>query len=95
MRDELLQATGVVLATIAKSVKSGRLKGSEAINCRVGRDVNRREVEKHFTITVTDNSIAWSCREDRSAEESRLDGVSVIRTSPRRDAIGSQEAVAA
>ena len=95
MRDELLTATEVALATIAKSVKSGRLKGSEAINCRVGRDVNRRKVEKHFTITVTDNSIAWSRREDRIEEESRLDGIYVVRTSLRRDAIGSREAVTA
>ena len=94
-REDLLQATEEALETIAASVRSGRLKGREAINRRVGRDANRRKVEKHFAIAVTDDDIAWSRREARIAAEARLDGVYVIRTSLGPEAIGRAEAVEA
>ena len=94
-REDLLQATEEALETIAASVRSGRLKGREAINRRVGRDANRRKVEKHFAIAVTDDGIAWSRREGRIAAEARLDGVYVIRTSLDSSALGPEAAVEA
>ena len=74
---------------------SGRLKGREAIDRRVGRDLNRRKVAKHLEVDVTDDAIAWRRREDRIAAEARLDGVYVIRTSLDATAMGATEAVAA
>ncbi len=94
-REDLLQATEETLETIAASVRAGRLKGREAINRRVGRDANRRKVEKHFEITVTDDAITWSRRQERIAAEARLDGVYVIRTSLDPEAIGPEAAVVA
>ena len=94
-REALLQATEATLATMAASVRSGRLKGREAINRRVGRDANRRKVEKHFEITVTDGAITWRRRAERIAAEGRLDGVYVIRTSLDSEAIGAEAAVEA
>ncbi len=94
-REDLLKATENALHRIAASVRSGRLKGREAINRRVGRDANRRKVEKHFEITVADDGISWSRRKERIAEEARLDGVYVIRTSLDADAMGAEEAVEA
>ena len=58
-REELLKATEEALEAIAASVRSGRLKGREAIDRRVGRDANRRKVGKHFEIDVTDGGISW------------------------------------
>ena len=94
-REDLLKATENALHRIAASVRAGRLKGREAINRRVGRDANRRKVEKHFEITVADDGISWSRRKERIAEEARLDGVYVIRTSLDADAMGAEEAVEA
>ena len=94
-REELLQATEEALEAIATSVRSGRLKGREAIDRRVGRDANRRKVGKHFEIDVTDGGISWRRREGRIAAEARLDGVYVIRTSLDSAAIGPEAAVEA
>ena len=94
-REELLQATAEALEAIAASVRSGRLKGREAIDRRVGRDANRRKVGKHFEIDVTDGGISWRRREGRIAAEARLDGVYVIRTSLDSAAIGPEPAVEA
>ena len=94
-REDLLLATEETLETIAASVRAGRLKGREAINRRVGRDANRRKVEKHFEITVTAGAITWSRRQERIAAEGRLDGVYVIRTSLDPEAIGPEAAVEA
>ena len=55
-REALLQDTEKILQGIADSVsrKGSKLRGCEQINRRVGRDANRRKVEKHFDIVVTD-----------------------------------------
>ena len=90
-REDLLKATEKALHRIAASVR--RLKGREAIDRRVGRDVNRRKVGKHFEIDVTDGGISWRRREDRIAAEARLDGVYVIRTSLGPEAMATEAAV--
>ena len=82
-REELLQATEGILKKIQRVVRRPRsgLRGRDRINRRVGRDANRRKVERHFDITVTDDDITWTRDERRIAAEARLDGVYVIRTS--------------
>ena len=80
-REALLEATGEVLETIAASVRAGTLKGAARIGHRVGRDANRRKVEKHFDITITDSSFSWRRRQERIDREARFDGVYVVRTS--------------
>ena len=94
-REDLLKATEEALHGIAASVRSGRLKGREAIDRRVGRDVNRRKVGKHLEVDVTDDGIAWRRRKDRIAAEARLDGVYVVRTSLDAASMGAAEAVEA
>ncbi len=94
-RADLLQATEEALARIARSVRSGRLKGRESIERRVGRDINRRKVGKHIEVDVTDNAISWRRRSERIAAEARLDGVCVIRTSLDSASMGAAEAVEA
>ncbi len=94
-RADLLQATEEALARIARSVRSGQLKGRESIDRRVGRDINRRKVGKHIEVDVTDNAISWRRRAERIAAEARLDGVYVIRTSLDSASMGAVEAVEA
>ena len=95
--EDLLCATEKILETIASAVRSphARLRGREAINRRVGRDVSRKKVDKHFLIEVTDDDIRWSRRQEKIDAEAQLDGIYIIRTSLEASDIGAAEAVEA
>ena len=47
-------------------------RAQEAINRRVGRDVSRKKVDKHFAIEVTDAEIRWSRKQDKINAEAQL-----------------------
>ena len=96
-REALLVATEAILTRVAAIVKrpGSKLRGSEQINRRVGREANRRKVEKHFDIQVTDDALTFSRNTTKIADEARLDGVYVIRTSLPPEAINAEETVAA
>ena len=69
--------------------------GKDAINRRVGRDANRKLVEKHFTIEVTDTQLSWSRKPDSISQEALLDGIYVVRTSLAAERREASAAVAA
>ena len=96
-RESLLQATEAVLENIATIVHrpASKLRGIGQINRRLGREANRRKVEKHFDITVTDDKFVWSRNEARIAEEARLDGIYIVHTSLDAEAISPPKAVEA
>ena len=96
-REELLQATEASLAEIADAIREprSRLRGRDRINRRVGREINRRKVRKHFRITISDDKLAWERDTGKIAAEAQLDGIYIVRTSLPADAISSDEAVAA
>ena len=80
-REALLAATEEVLEAIAASVRAGTLeRGREDRAPRRARR-QRRKVEKHFDITITDTSFSWRRRQERIDREARFDGVYVVRTS--------------
>ena len=70
-----------------------RLRGRDRINRRVGREVNRRKVEKHFRISVSDDNLTWARDEDSIAAEAQLNGICIIRTSLPAEAISAHDAV--
>ena len=83
-REQLLQATEQILHHIAGMVERGTgpaRGGKDAINRRVGRDANRKLVERHFTIEVTDTQLTWSRKPESISQEALLDGIYVVRTS--------------
>ena len=94
-REDLLCATEDLLEKIAASVRQSRLRGRDQINRRVGRDANRKRVEKHFDITVSDNHIAWQRNPVKIGAEAQLDGIYVISTSLDTDTVSAAEAVEA
>ena len=96
-REDLLQATEAILQRIAEIVrrKGSRLRGLEKINRRVGREANRRKVEKHFDIAVTDEDLTFERNAGKIAAEARLDGIYIVRTSLDANAIGAHQAVQA
>ena len=96
-REELLVCTEQILENIAKAVRrpGSVLRGKDKINRRVGREANRRKVEKHFEITVTDDDILWSRNEEKIEAEARLDGIHIIRTSLESSKLGMEQVVSA
>ncbi len=94
-REELLQETEGLLEDIATSVRAKCLQGADNIGRRVGREANRKKVEKHFKIRITDHDFTWQRRQDRINSEARLDGLYAIRTSLPASTLGSTETVMA
>ena len=94
-REELLQATEHALERIVARVRAGTLSGKAEIGRCIGREANRWKVEKHFEITIGEDRITWQRRQEKIADESRFDGIYVIRTSLPAEAIGAEAAVEA
>jgi len=92
-REALLAATGAALATIARTVTRGRLRGRAEIGLRVGKVVNRYKVAKHFALTITDTQFTYRVRRARVATEAALDGIYLIRTNVPATQLPAAEAV--
>lgn len=96
-REDLLRATEAILERIAGIVrrKGSKLRGLEKINRRVGREANRRKVEKHFDIAATDEDLTFKRNTGKIAAEARLDGIYIVRTSLDAEALNAHGAVKA
>lgn len=100
-REEMLTATEKELAKVAamvdRGVAGGRagLLGAAAIGERVGRVVNKYEMAKHFTRTITDTSLTYSRIEESIAKESALDGFYVLRTNVPKEQLDTPGVVLA
>jgi Transposase DDE domain len=88
-REELLDATERLLAAVKRSVDSerGRLHRAPAglIGERVGREVNRYKVRKHFELTIADGRFEYARKAEQIAAEAALDGFYILRTSLGED----------
>lgn len=96
-RIELLEATEKKLDAVVAATqrKSRPLRGKEKIGLRVGKVLGHYKVGKHFVLEITDVSFSYRRDEAKIAEESRLDGIYVVRTSLEIDTISSEDAVRA
>jgi len=79
-REDLLAATEKLLAPITARVAAGRLAGAAAIGVEAGKVISRYKTAKHFTVTITDDSLAVARRQDQIDAEAALDGFYVLRT---------------
>jgi hypothetical protein len=79
-RGELLAATGKLLAPIIARVQAGRLTGAAEIGMAVGKVISKYNTGKHFTIEITDTSLAVTRNQARIDAEAALDGFYVLRT---------------
>ena len=79
-RDELLAATEKLLAPITARVQAGRLTGAGPIGIEVGKVISKYKTGKHFTVTITDTTLAVQRRQDQIDAEAALDGFYVLRT---------------
>ena len=94
-REDLLTATGKLLAPIAARVAAGRLTGKDAIGVAVGEVIGKYKMAKHFDIAITDDSLTIERKQARIDAEARLDGIYVIRTPVPESELGPAEAVTA
>jgi transposase len=96
-RKELLAAAEKKLAAVAKAVSRQQrpLRGKERIGLRIGRDLKNTKMQKHFELTIEDESFTYRRLEEKIAEEAALDGLYVIRTSVAAETLSADRAVAA
>jgi hypothetical protein len=94
-RQELLAATEQKLDKIKASVEAGRLYGAAQIGRKIGKVINRHKMEKHFIVSVTDDSVTYQRNEEKIAAEEKLDGIYVIRTSVDAERLDTPDTVRA
>ncbi len=92
-RTNLLEATEEKLETIKKAVQAGRLKGAGKIGVKTGKIVGTYNMEKHFTLVITDETFTYERNEGTIKREADLDGIYVIRTNVPAQTMDAPEAV--
>ena len=96
-RRELLEAAEKKLDAVVKAVsrKNKPLRGKDAIGLRIGRDLKSTKMQKHFELTIEDDSFSYQRQEDQIAKEAALDGLYVVRTSLPQETLSAEQTVAA
>lgn len=96
-REALLASTESNLARIAAGLKrKGAASKTDAeIGLAVGKVIDKRKMAKHFILDISDGALSWRRDTDGITEEARLDGLYVIRTSLKAEAMSAAEAVEA
>ena len=96
-REALLVATERELIRLQAQVQRKRagLRGAAEIGLAVGAVLDSKKMAKHFAIEIRDGSLAWRRRSERIAEEARLDGIYVVRTSVPAEHLDAGETVQA
>jgi hypothetical protein len=79
-REDLLQATEKLLAPIAARVAARRLAGAGPIGVEAGKVIAKYKTAKHFALTITDDTLAVTRKQDQIDAEAALDGFYVLRT---------------
>jgi hypothetical protein len=90
----LLEATDTELTKIVAAVVAGRLNGAGKIGIRVGKVVGRYKMAKHYTLTITEDTFAFTRNEDQITAEAALDGLYVIRTTVGPEQMNAAKVVA-
>jgi hypothetical protein len=82
-RVELLAATENDLDRIQKRVQRAKnpLRGAAEIGKAAGAIIGKRKMAKHFETVITDDGFVFTRKAEAIAEEARLDGIYVVRTS--------------
>ena len=94
-REELIAATEKALSRIGKEVERRTQKPLTAteIALKVGKVLGHYKMGQHFQHTIEDGKLSWSRRVQTIAEEAKLDGIYVIRTSEKAEQLSAADAV--
>jgi hypothetical protein len=96
-RAALLAATERDLSGIQQAVERQRapLRGTAEIGIAVGAVLDKHKMAKHFEVKIGEASLTFRRKGDRIADEARLDGLYVVRTSVPAAAMMPAETVQA
>lgn len=95
-REDLLQATEAALTKLGDQFARGTgSRGTDRIARAIGRIENRYKLAKLFDIIVGEDGFTFARNPVRIAEEARLDGFYVIRTSVEDKALAAESVVGA
>jgi transposase len=95
-REDLLRATEAALTKLADQIACGTGRtGRDKIGRAVGRIENRYKLAKLFDIAVGEGGFTFGRNQARIADEARLDGFYVIRTSVEDKVLAADNVVGA
>ena len=94
-REDLLAATEKLLAPLIARVQAGQLAGAGPIGVEVGKVISTYKTGKHFTVTITDDSLTVTRKQDQIDAEAALDGFYVLRTPVPADELDAAAVVTA
>ena len=96
-RNELLACTETLLKKLAKEVgrRTKKPLSASEIGLKAGWILKKYKVGKHFSLSITDGHITWTQKAENIAREKTLDGIYVIRTSEKSNALSTEDAVKA
>ena len=94
-RQALLEATEKSLQKISQEVARRKKKPltAAAIGMKVGKVLGRYKMGKHFACSIGEGSFVWSRRAELIAQEEKLDGIYVLRTSEAAERLSAEETV--
>src|SRR5262249_60149776 len=78
-REELLAATEKLLAPVIARAAAGRLHGAGVIGVEGGKVISKYKTGKHFTIEITDTTLAVARNQAQPNDEAAPDGVTALR----------------
>ena len=90
----LLEATDAELSKIAAATAAGRLSGAGKIGIRVGKVIGRYKMAKHYRLTITNDTFAFTRDTDQITTEAALDGIYLIRTTISAEQMSTAKVVA-
>ncbi len=95
-RPDLLSATEKQLEQIAIAVKRSKrpLRGKQNIGLRAGKVLNRYKMGKHFQLHIEEDKFQYERKAANIEREASLDGIYVIRTSVKQEALTGPQVVA-
>ncbi len=96
-REALLGATERELVRIQSQVrrKGSPLRTAAEIGLAVGEVINAKKMAKHFALDIRDGHFSWQRKVEQIANEAKLDGIYVIRTSVPAEDLSTAHAVQA
>ena len=96
-RRELLAAAEKKLDAVVQAVSRARqpLRGKDQIGLRVGRDLKNTKMQKHFELTIEEDSFSYRRLDEQIAQEASLDGMYVVRTSLLPETLTADQLVSA
>jgi Transposase DDE domain len=96
-RGELLDATEQELLDVQARVRRAKrpLRGKDKIALAVGAVVNHYKMAKHFALTITDDDLTFERESEQIDAEAVLDGIYVLRTDLKSEALDAAATVRA